>query len=267
MLSIKQITDSTEGEICSILAHVVSSANELFVSSNVDLTHGIEHALTVLAHVNKAIDCGGRNKIFSNYQKLCMRIGAILHDADDKKFFKTHNYSNARNIISVACVNLDLSLEFSTELENDVIEIISLVSFRENKNKVVAEEWKLYVRWCDRLEAIGYYGIYRVYEYGRHVHRDMYTVHTPRAKNITDMNILCSMYDAESPISLPAEPTMIGHFYEKVLHLIRMTFYCTNNYINVEAIKRHQVCVDFVLKFGLTGHVDEHEVINMRYND
>jgi uncharacterized protein len=263
MLSIEQIKDLTEGEICTIVSRVVSSADKLFDLSNVDSTHGIEHALSVLAHVNNAIDCS-REK-FSNYQKLCMRIGAILHDADDKKFFKTHNYSNARNIISVVCVDLDS--DFAMELENDSIEIISLVSFRENKNKAVAEEWKLYVRWCDRLEAIGYYGIYRVYEYGIHTKRDMYTSSTPRAKNVIDINIMSAMYDAESPISLPAEPTMIGHFYEKVLHLIRMTFYCTNNYINVEAIKRHQVCVDFVLKFGLTGHVDEHEVINMRYND
>jgi len=91
-------------------------------------------------------------------------LACLLHDADDKKYFPFNkNYDNARLILKKQGV--------SEERIEKIIGMICVVSFSKNGDKMdneKGEEW-YYPRYSDRIDAIGYKGIVRAYEYAKHV--------------------------------------------------------------------------------------------------
>src|SRR5204863_4319085 len=83
----------------------------------------------------------------------CIILAALLHDADDRKFFGDSNYKNARYLLRKIP-------EGDVEL---VVHMIDLVSTSKNGNStpVASSGWLLIPRYCDRLEAVGKIGIER----------------------------------------------------------------------------------------------------------
>ena len=93
-----------------------------------------------------------------------MELAALLHDADDRKYFKKDE-QNAQKIIEEsledhAAKNLILS---------ESLEMISYVSASSNGNSIperaITNPEFLWVRFSDRLEAIGTIGMVRCYQY------------------------------------------------------------------------------------------------------
>lgn len=63
-----------------------------------------------------------------------MQLGALLHDADDKKYFPEHkNYENANKIMDKALKNCELDTDL---VKKETLEMISYVSASDNGNKV-----------------------------------------------------------------------------------------------------------------------------------
>ena len=63
-----------------------------------------------------------------------MQLGALLHDADDKKYFPTHkNYENATKIMDKVLKMTDLDTEL---IKKETLEMISYVSASDNGNAV-----------------------------------------------------------------------------------------------------------------------------------
>jgi len=97
-------------------------------------------------------------------KELALKLGALLHDADDKKYFpENKSYENATSI-------LDRSLKNQEGIDAEVVkaltfEMISYVSASDNGNAVPARALEnpelLWVRYSDRLEAIGTVGAVR----------------------------------------------------------------------------------------------------------
>ena len=63
-------------------------------TNNVCSSHGIDHAINVMKNAEKAIE--QTELIIDNKSKECILLAALLHDADDKKFFPNNN--NFENI-------------------------------------------------------------------------------------------------------------------------------------------------------------------------
>lgn len=70
---------------------------KLLSEDKVTPCHGIAHALSVATHCVNAFLFTSEK--LTSRQKETIVLAALLHDADDKKLFKTKNYDNARTIL------------------------------------------------------------------------------------------------------------------------------------------------------------------------
>lgn len=223
---------------------------EQILKGKVDPCHGIDHALIVVDHVNKALE---RMEIpISDKEQFAVKMAALLHDADDGKFFSTSiELTNARNIME----NLNLSQE-TIDL---VLKMINLVSCSKNGNSRtgVEEEWMLYPRFADRLEALGEIGLVRCWVYTYHINRPLFTHETPRPKNLNELreaaspNRFTKYVTAKGKIS---SSSFIDHFYDKLLHIGDVG---TNPYFTDEVKIRLKIMEDFLIEFGQSGKIDE----------
>ena len=124
-------------------------------------------------------------------------LGALLHDADDKKLFATENYANARRLLQ--------EYGASPEVTRQVIGVISTVSFGEGKIPDTIEG-KI-VQDADRLDAMGAVGIARTFAYGGS--RGL-PIHDPEIP--PQMGMTPEQYRSH-------KGTSVNHFYEKLLTL------------------------------------------------
>jgi len=207
-------------------------------------SHGVEHAIAVLSHIDASFSC--LKKQFK--EKEAIRLAALLHDLDDRKFFpQNKNFENARQIIK----------EVMPEKEEIIIEMISLVSFSSNGNNKNAEEWKLYPRYADRLESIGKIGVKRCCEYGSDISRPFFDKKTERCIFKEDLNSERFKERFRNYVGKKGEIGMsstIDHFYDKIIHIYPLG--SNNKYFLQESEVRHNQVVKFVLHFGRTGEID-----------
>ena len=124
-------------------------------------------------------------------------LGALLHDADDRKLFSTENYENARKMLA--------DYGASADLTEKVIDVIGAVSFSAGKTPETIEG-KI-VQDADRLDALGAIGIARTFAYGGSHGTPMYDPEIPPRENMTP-----GQYRAH-------KGTSFNHFYEKLLKL------------------------------------------------
>lgn len=102
-----------------VLDAAAEALEDLFAKFEVPESHGLGHALRVLQHVDKALAIAAQCMLPSRRQ--AVRLAALLHDADDRKLFKTDvEACNARNIMQTAGADADVVSE--------ALRMISLVS-------------------------------------------------------------------------------------------------------------------------------------------
>ena len=77
--TIKNVVKSASKEICDLFNKAVN-----------DISYGYDNALSVLSHIDNAID-RAKNMSLSPNRILALRLAALLHNADDKKYFKKSN--------------------------------------------------------------------------------------------------------------------------------------------------------------------------------
>ncbi len=210
-------------------------------------SHGILHALKVLRHTHRALEeCP---KLTSG-TKLAIMLAALLHDADDKKYFpKNKSYQNARQIVR----------QVYPDAEELVIEMIGYVSCSSNGSSIprdaVKRPWLLFPRWADRLEAIGHIGIVRAWEYTLETNRPVFTKDTPRAKDIHWLSHIATKERYANYVSSGGKSaSMIDHYYDKLLHIC--DFETDNKYLIETAKKRRKPLVDICLLYGEDGRLD-----------
>lgn len=180
--------------------------------NNVDSSHGVIHVRAVYNHIVKAIE---NNKLkLNNNIILSLKLAAILHDADDHKYFPNSiNYDNARHIMK--------SENISKTVITLTIKIIDNVSCSKNGNNIPSEclnkPWLLWVRWADQIEAGGINGVKRCYQYNKHKNLPISCKTTPKAKNSKDIlkYVTKDRFDSYKGNS----NSMIDHYYDKLLYV------------------------------------------------
>ena len=155
-----------------------------------------------------------------------VRLSALLHDADDRKFFGDNGYANARSFMDSESIPMDV--------QDLVCHVISQISFK-GKDTVVPDtlEGKI-VQDADRLDAIGAIGIARTFAYGGSKGRMM---HVPDEAHKSDMS-------EEEYFS--NEGTSVNHFHEKLLLLKDMM---NTDSAHTMAESRHAYMVGFLEEF------------------
>merc|ERR1712156_1272497 len=130
---------------------------------------GVAHCKQVLGHMDKALSCPDLSSAVKNQliprRVLALRLAALLHEADDHKYFKKEE-RNAKTIVE------------------EVEQMISFVSASGNGNKVPeqaeGDPSLLWPRFCDRLEAIGTVGAVRCYQFNSEKGDPLMSKTTPR---------------------------------------------------------------------------------------
>lgn len=258
--------------IKDIESFLLEEIDVLFKKSLVEENHTLEHSKTVLNHLNNCLkyeqlipeDYNHPNDLI---KIISLKCAAILHDADDKKFFPNNSsYENARGILQkLREVHLLSNSQYLIDIDL-VIKIISLVSFSENgtnENLSLSDRWMLLVRYCDRLESIGNPGILRAYTYSLFINRPLYTENTPTPQTFEEIkNISRERYSLylENGIS----ESMIDHFFDKILFVCDDLVKNSNPYIMREASIRSNISYNFVLDFCIKKSIDIEKLLTLR---
>jgi uncharacterized protein len=227
-------------------------------------SHGIDHILRVYDHAMQAIQC--HTPPISSVTSMEIQMAALLHDADDTKYFPQHAaYENAREILCAAHVP-----EPSCER---VVHMISLVSCSKNGNHVPDDikerkEYSLLIpRWADRLEAVGAVGLVRCFQYNQEHGSPLSSPTSPRAQTEAEVWKYATpdRFHAYTSGGSCADD-MISHFYDKLLHVACPPADIVRNaYLEEQAQESSKELVEMCLRFGRTGQVDVgyvHEVAN-----
>ena len=155
--------------------------------------HGLQHALRVYNNAKKIND-----KELGN-EKIVLTAG-LLHDTVDKKLFTDIDGR-------IAYVkNFLLNNNYTLEEVDEIIYIISNISWNKGKNVELNSLNAKIVRDADRLDAIGAIGVVRAIEYGNANHKNFYD----------DENLRKT--DGKYEFCKITSSTL-SHFYEKLLLL------------------------------------------------
>ena len=228
----------------------------------IDASHGAEHALTVLAHLDAAVavaDPAVVGGALSADRVLALRLAALLHDADDKKYFGKPApgavaYGNARAIMAEAGA--------ASAVVEDAVAMIDLVSCSANGNScpsAAAEHPELlWPRWADRLEAVGEIGVVRCYAYNKHEGTTpLADEATPRATTAEEVLALATAERFERyQASGGGSATMLDHYYDKLLQVARPPpALVRNSYLERRALAGAEPLIAICCEYGRTGAV------------
>ena len=155
--------------------------------------HGLQHALRVYSNAKKIND-----KEMGN-EKIVL-TAALIHDTVDKKLFE--NFDERIDYVKQFLNDNNYTLE---EID-EIIYIISNISWNNGKNAELNSLNAKIVRDADRLDAIGAIGIIRTIEYGNSKQRNFYD----------NDNI---MYNNGKYEFNQITNSTLSHFYEKLLLL------------------------------------------------
>lgn len=229
----------------------IEKLNDIFEKENICSSHGIDHAVNVLKNINNMLDCSKLE--MTEDQKFSTRLAGLLHDADDRKFFKNNkNYENAREIMK----------DLPENIINMAIRMIDLTSASKNKDStpddVIKFPWLLYPRHADRLEAIGKIGILRSWQYTRGIKMIYYNDKTARCKNIDEIKKVASLerYNNYKGISY----SMIDHYYDKLFMI--GSFKTENEYAENLRIQRMKPIINILIEFGKKGIINDDMIMN-----
>jgi uncharacterized protein len=190
-------------------------------------SHGLGHAEKVLDNLRNALksnaEAGTERRIIIKPEKeAALKLGALLHDADDKKYFPQNKaYENATSI-------LDKCLIDQTELDAEIVkeltfEMISYVSASDNGNIVPKRAQKhpelLWVRYSDRLEAIGTIGAVRCWQYNTEKRAPYFVDTTPRCTTKAEVWANVTPARFENYMKTKTSASMMDHYYDKLLQI------------------------------------------------
>ena len=192
-----------------------------FVKSELKLDnsgHNMLHIERVVSNALKIMENeGGNEKIIIT--------ACYLHDCVDSKLFSDEAFQIKKIKTLLSTKN------YNTEEINEIIDIITSISFSKNKtlNSLNAQ----IVRDADRLDALGVMGIIRTIEYGNSKNRLFYEEENlNRCDNFVKFNNFTN--------------TSLSHFYDKLLKLYELMNTTTGKKL---ALKRSKFLEQFLKEF------------------
>ncbi len=241
------------------IALAIKLLTDIFEHHNIPESHGIVHALSVTENARRALDCCTN---IPEKRKELILLAALLHDADDRKYWPRDS-RNAESILQQVIVD-DVDDQGDNDNKQDnqdsidlVLRMIDYVSCSKNKNSIPSEAIDhpelLYPRYADRLEALGEIGVFRCWHYAYEKKGDLFLDSTPRPKSVEE---IYSAAKGRFEQYHGNYSSMMDHFYDKLLHLADFSVSgCDNSFFIEEARKRRQIIEEVCLHFGLTGQL------------
>ena len=229
----------------------INKLTDILKENNVCVSHGIEHAINVMNHSRMAFL--SQLTFLKSFEYKSIMLAALLHDADDNKFFPNNkNYENVRKILA----------DEKPEILELTIKMIDLVSSSKNgdniPDSIKNDKWMLIPRYSDRLEAMGLIGISRCHQYSKTTNNPLYLPTTARPKSEEEIWEVATPERYKQYTGKSA--SMIDHYYDK---LLRCTFFPVNNYhFDKHCKERRQILIDFILYFSNKEDFNDNDVLN-----
>lgn len=183
--------------------------------------HDFDHAQRVVNNAKKILK---HEKAKSNI----VIVSCYLHDCVDKKLFD--DIEGQINKIQ----NL-LHNDFTKEEVDQIIDIITSISYNGGDFKELTNLEAMIVRDADRLDAMGSIGIIRTIEFGNSKKRKFYD-----EENLKILN--------NKIVFNNSTQTTISHFYDKLLKLDSLMH---TKYAKKEAKRRKKIMIKFLKEFYL----------------
>jgi len=245
-------------DVIKIVEKAQQKLDALFVSVQMPESHGLSHCLIVLDNMNKTISHTPKelDHLLTPEKILTLRLAALLHEADDHKFFKASvDFENAKKICEEV---IPANVENKTKIMTDVVKMISYVSASVNGNSVPddakTDPTFLWSRYCDRLESIGVIGAVRCYQYNTEVRAPLMVASTPRPATVSELWDQVKDERWQQYQNGGNSQSMMDHYYDKLLHIAKLDpEVVRNDFIVEEANKRVQPLVNICLESGRTG--------------
>ncbi|MCK9607786.1 MAG: hypothetical protein M0R33_15190 [Methylomonas sp.] len=222
----------------------------------IDESHAIKHAIAVENHIRR---CFEADTIFNldNQTKTDLLLAGLLHDVDDHKYFE----ENSRNAAEF------LETRISCERASRVSRWISYVSASKNGNMIPPEAmkhpWVLWVRYCDRIEAVGVIGIQRTLEYNRRHGAPDFQETTPKATTREEVIKFATKERFEEYQLTGKSLSAIDHIFDKLLHLCDVSTSSpegvaaspSSPYIDTQLLLGKQALIDVCINYGKFGRL------------
>jgi len=242
-------------DVVSIVEKAKQKLDVLFVSVQMPESHGLTHCLIVLGNMNNAISRAPKDlcHLLTPEKILTLKLAALLHEADDHKFFKgSVDFENAKQICEEV---IPVNVENKKKIITDVVEMISYVSASVNGNSVPGDDPTfLWPRYCDRLESIGVIGAVRCYQYNTEVGAPLMVTSTPRPATVSELWDQVKEERWKQYQNGGNSQSMMDHYYDKLLHIAKLDpEVVRNDFLVEEANKRVQPLIDICLESGRTG--------------
>jgi len=218
-----------DSAIVAAIAHTRSLFERKFVPDE----HGADHALKVLQHATAAL--GAEPVPPPPGRRLAVQLAALLHDADDRKYFPEGADKTLPNAAAILAEVL-AEREDASEVQEYALAAIRLVSASGNGNSVppeaAADPLLLYARWADRLEAVGYAGVYRCWRYTLERGCPLYLSDTPAPRNADEAFAFATPERFAAYQAVGHSESMLDHYFDKLLSLVEPLVDHPNSYIS-----------------------------------
>ncbi|TWP26164.1 HD domain-containing protein [Apibacter muscae] len=179
-------------------------------------------------HIVRVVNNAQKIMLNESADNLKVIIASWLHDIGD---YKLHNGIDKTKEIVFPLLK---SMEFNNKFIDDILKIISEVSYNGGFNQPPSSIEAKIVQDADRLDAMGAIGIARAFAYGGNKGREIYNPDD-------NLNIYNSKEEYKNNNS-----SSIMHFYEKLLKLKNLMNTDTAKFI---AHRRHEFMILFLNEF------------------
>jgi len=141
----------------------------------------------------------------------------------------------------------------------------------DDDNEDVCANYHLLIpRWSDRIEAVGARGVWRCYQYNQEKNRPLCLPGvTPRPQTEDELwsHVVPERFVAymEASDGNTEDPSMIGHYYDKLLHVAcPPREIVRNEYLEEKLKDSAKELVEVCLRYGRSGVVDEEYIKSFR---
>jgi uncharacterized protein len=204
----------------------------LFVKHNMPESHGIDHCTKVLNHMKQTILARNHLLDLTLNRKIALLLGALLHEADDHKYFGKES-QNALDILRQVLENRP-TVERDSIIK-ECLDCINMVSTSDNGNSIPPMAKKipelLWVRFCDRLEAVGKIGVVRCWQYNteKGVTPLCLPETSPRPRTTDQVWKFATKERFQNYMRVKTSASMMDHYYDKLLHIVETDINITKN--------------------------------------
>jgi hypothetical protein len=233
---------------------VFHALGTLFATRNVHESRGVAHAAAVLRHAQAIVESNPalvRNKYnrVSLMHEEAIELSAILHHADDPKYFANANldndnldYTNAHRLVTDHYDEAEMIWPF---VESILLRMTQ--SERQLHEVAFTHPWQSVARDADLLEHIGLPGLRRAFVECC-VHGERHVLAPRLTQLYCDEALLLEETGTRARFGTAiSSKTLLDHYYDRLLYVGKLLIANSNAYVALTARWRHRFDIDFCL--------------------